>query len=279
MLGSSFLRKFTASLHDDELARLREDNARLEAELTALRQVTSTPFIKDSGRPVTFNNDGMACVHNCDFIQDAQFQKAYRAGIETGHGFGENLHIEWRVFVACWASHHASQMAGDFVECGVNTGILSRAIMEYIDFNATPERRFYLLDTYEGIPMDQLTEEERTLGLTDYNHMYFDCYELACRNFAAFPNARIVRGRVPDTLSAIESKAISYLSIDMNCVTPEIQAGEYLWPRLVNGGVVLLDDYGWWPHIAQKNAWDAFAAARGLKILALPTGQGLLIKV
>lgn len=88
-----------------------------------------------------------------------------------------------------------------------------------------------------------------------------------------------MRGRVPDTLSAIESKAISYLSIDMNCVTPEIQAGEYLWPRLVNGGVILLDDYGWWPHIGQKNAWDAFAAARGLKILALPTGQGLLVKV
>jgi O-methyltransferase len=47
---------------------------------------------------------------------------------------------------------------------------------------------------------------------------------------------------------------------------------------MVAGAIMVLDDYGWRPHIGQKQAWDGFAAERSLKVLALPTGQGLLIK-
>jgi hypothetical protein len=41
---------------------------------------------------------------------------------------------------------------------------------------------------------------------------------------------------------------------------------------------MLLDDYGWAAHAAQKRAWDAWAAQAGVMILALPTGQGLVQK-
>ncbi|MBI1983200.1 MAG: hypothetical protein HYS61_03270 [Acidobacteria bacterium] len=228
--------------------------------------------------PITFNADGLVTVHNCDFCHDEKFQEAYRLGIETGPRFGPDLRIEWRVFVCCWAAHQAKQLRGDYVECGVNTGILSRAAMHYIDFADMPGRRFYLLDTYEGIPLEQLTEDERAQGIEGHNAFYFDCYDQVCKTFATFPGARVIRGRVPDTLTQIDSQAICYLSIDMNSVVPEIAAGNYLWPRLVSGALVILDDYGWRPHINQKHAWDAFAADRGLKVLALPTGQGLLIK-
>jgi len=93
-----------------------------------------------------------------------------------------------------------------------------------------------------------------------------------------FANAIIVRGAVPATLPQIDSERIAYASIDMNCVEPEIAAGEYLWPKMLPGAITVLDDYGWKPHISQKHAWDKFASQRGVKILALPTGQGLLIK-
>ena len=64
----------------------------------------------------------------------------------------------------------------------------------------------------------------------------------------------------------------------MNCVQPEVAAMEYFWPKLVAGGVVILDDYGFSGHEAQKRAADQFAASVGARILSLPTGQGLLIK-
>jgi predicted O-methyltransferase YrrM len=79
-------------------------------------------------------------------------------------------------------------------------------------------------------------------------------------------------------LSQVPAKKVAYLSIDMNCVMPEIAAAEYLWDRIVSGGVILLDDYGWQGAIAQKRAFDEFAQKRNTLVLPLPTGQGVILK-
>jgi O-methyltransferase len=71
---------------------------------------------------------------------------------------------------------------------------------------------------------------------------------------------------------------VAYLSIDMNIVLPEIAALEFFWDRLVPGAVVMLDDYGWATHRAQKAAFDAFARAHDAMILSVPTGQGIIIR-
>lgn len=230
--------------------------------------------------PVTYNTDGLATVHNCDFVADSKFVEAYRLGIATATmTFFAGIDIRWRVFVCCWAAHQAKLRGGDFVECGVNTGIFSRAVMHYIDFSEMTDRKFYLLDTFEGIPLDQISEPERDHGIEGHNRFYSDCYSDVCTTFAKFPNVQIIRGHVPHTLDQIASHRISYVSMDMNIVEPEIAAGEFLWPRMISGAFMVLDDYGWLPHIQQKRAWDAFAKAREQVILCLPTGQGLLIKL
>jgi hypothetical protein len=47
---------------------------------------------------------------------------------------------------------------------------------------------------------------------------------------------------------------------------------------MVSGAIMCLDDYNWVHHIHQKIAFDKFAEERGVKILNLPTGQGILMK-
>jgi len=228
--------------------------------------------------PLTYNTDGLATRHNCDFIKDARFAAAYQYGMIDGR---PDLQIEWRVHTALWVADQATQLAGDFVECGVNTGILSGAIMLWLNFERFGDRKFYLLDTFAGIPEEQISAAERAIGVHNMNRKYGDgdqLYNNVLKKFSRWPNAVVVRGRVPETLEAIKSERISYLSIDMNAVEPEIAAGEALWPRIVPGGFVLLDDYGWAPHINQKHAWDAFATRHGVSIFALPTGQAILMK-
>jgi O-methyltransferase len=221
-----------------------------------------------------------------EFLDDPRFRSAYRRGVNSGHTFpllpyaGEDdatLHIEWRVHVCCWAATVAARLPGDFVECGVNTGIFSLAICEYINFNATG-KMFWLFDTFCGIPEEQLNERERALGRLGENSWYPDCWELAKTNFAPFPNARLVRGKVPDTLATVEIDRVSYLSLDMNIALPERAALEFFWPKLVPGALVVLDDYAQKPYEEQKRAIDEFAADREITILTLPTGQGMLIK-
>lgn len=234
-------------------------------------------LIVGPGWPVTSNADGLATVHNADFRADPKFAEAYRIGMATTPAYA-GIDLQWRVFVCCWAAHRARSNGGDFVECGVNNGAFSRAVMHYVDFHDMPQSTYYLLDTYAGIPLEQISPAERERGIADYNRNYPDCHAAVCNTFAPFKNVRIIRGRVPDTLEQIDSRTIAYVAIDMNIAEPELAAGEFLWPRMKAGAIMVLDDYGWRPHIAQKNAWDAFARARGLMVLALPTGQGLLLK-
>jgi len=63
----------------------------------------------------------------------------------------------------------------------------------------------------------------------------------------------------------------------MNSAPAEIAALAYFWERLVPGALVLLDDYGWRGYRAQKLAEDPFFAARGLQVMELPTGQGMVM--
>lgn len=236
------------------------------------------------GIPSYDANNLVTWYQSVDFMSDNRFLSAYQRGMDSGHqimrppGSKEDIHIEWRVAIACWAAHHASRLPGDFVECGVNTGIVSLSICEYININAT-EKSFWLFDTYAGFPDDQITLTEISLGRNEENSsLYTECYEIAKKNFKPFPNARLVRGKVPETLSTVSISTVAYLHLDMNLAYPERAAIEYFWPKMPIGGIVLLDDYGWTPYRPQKDTLDEFAKKNGVEIMMLPTGQGLLIK-
>jgi hypothetical protein len=160
----------------------------------------------------------------------------------------------------------------------VNTGIFSLALAHFIDLNATG-KYLYLFDTFAGIPPEQISERERSMNrCADNERMYEDCFEVAKKNFAPYQKARLVRGKIPDSLSQVSIEQVCYLSIDMNIVAPEIAAITHFWEKLVPGALVILDDYGWKNYATQKEAMDQFAARRGVNILTCPTGQGILIK-
>ncbi len=235
--------------------------------------------MSDSTGP-NYNADGLATIHNCDFLADPRFQNAYRFGMQVGTLRRLDLHVEWRAWVAIWAAEQALLVPGDFVECGVHTGILSGTIAHWTGFAKRTERTMWLLDTFDGLPEEQISEGERALGIQAYNNDYRnqDSLSLITAKFIAFPNVRIIPGAVPGTLAQATPAKVAYLSIDMNMALPEIAAATYFWPLISPGGIVLLDDYNWTSHIHQKHAFDAFAAERGLRVLGLPTGQGIIIK-
>jgi hypothetical protein len=214
-----------------------------------------------------------------DAITSEPFMAAYAAGMQTPHsiGGGGDLHIHWRVHTCLWAARHALSLPGDFVECGVNSGIFSRAICEYLDF-ARVSKRFFLFDTFEGIPESQASPEERDDTRSKNARIYRECYEDTKRTFAPFPNVQLVRGIVPESLHTVPIDRVAYLSIDMNLVFPEIAALEFFWDRLVPGAIVVLDDYGFAGHRPQHDAINAFAAARNTAVYTSPTGQGLIIR-
>ena len=223
----------------------------------------------------TYKTDGLITSNNADFIREPRFAAAYQKAAETQPW--ENFSLQWRTYVVCWFADQVKHLAGDFVECGVNTGAYAAAVINYTRLNAT-EKKFFLLDTFKGLDESLVSEEEKKAGISRYIHAYKDVYDQVVRTFSPFPNVRIIRGRVPDTLPQCTAEKICYLSIDMNCVEPEIAAIHYFWSKVVAGGVIILDDYGFPMHIHQKEAFDKFALEKGVTILSLPTGQGIIFK-
>jgi O-methyltransferase len=224
--------------------------------------------------PITYDTDGLTTSNNCDFVNEPKFAKAYEAAAATNPW--KDFTLQWRTYIVCWFADHVKGLEGDFVECGVNTGAYSRAVIDYVNFSSL-NKRFYLLDTYEGLVPSQISAEEKRVGIDEYLHVYRNVFEEVKKTFAGF-NVEIIKGMVPDTLPLCKTNSICYLSIDMNVVEPEIAAANYFWDKIVSGGVIILDDYGFPQHINQKLAFDEFARKKNTSILSLPTGQGIIIK-
>lgn len=226
------------------------------------------------GGPLTFKKDGLATAHNSDTLQEPLFKEAYRLAHETGSYTGNwgSVDPEYRAYIYCWAAFQCRELEGDYVECGVNKGGMARAAIHYADLYHG-KKNFYLLDTYEGTPLHFLNEEERKT-----HNVYDECYQDVLDNFKDYDFVKIIRGEVPGTLSQVDTEKVCFISLDMNCVEPEIDAIEFFWDKLVIGGIVVLDDYNNIGHERQKVAFDKFVQDKKIKVMSLPTGQGLIIK-
>jgi len=235
-----------------------------------------------SAVPEGYAQDGLMSVHSHAFMRDPAFIRAYERGVRAIGGT-DTYRWHWRVHVGLWAARIAASLEGDFVECGVNRGFLSSAIMEYLDWNSQ-QRDFWLLDTFAGLDERFVSENERAGGALRRNAeslrsgFYVRGVEGVRANFAQWPRARLVQGAVPETLTQVSAARVAYLHLDMNIAPPEIAALGHFWDKLSAGAPVLLDDYGYLGHSAQRLAMDEFARALGIPICSLPTGQGLIIK-
>jgi hypothetical protein len=228
-----------------------------------------------------YAQDGLLTVHSDHFRGDPHFRAAYERGIKASAGV--DPHFEWRVHVALWAAGIAAKASGDFVECGVNAGFISSAIMQRLNWNGM-DKQFYLIDTFEGPVFDQYSENEIERGRQSIASQalaagaYVTDMDRVHSNFSEWRNVQVVRGRVPEILPSIPFGPVAFLHVDLNCAYPEREALRFFWNLLPPNGIVLLDDYAYAGYAAQTEAVDEFAVSAGTKVLSLPTGQGLIIK-
>ena len=228
-----------------------------------------------------YARDGLFTVHNQSFRSDPVFAQAYARGVQASDGVDPEM--EWRVHVALWAAVNAARVPGDFVECGVNAGFVSSAIMQRLDWGRVP-KRFYLIDTFDGPVVTQFSAKEVGLGRLQLAEAaikqgaYVTDLDRVRANYAEWPNLEVVQGVVPAVLPGLGIEKVAFLHLDMNCAYPERAALEHFWNLLSPGGMVLLDDYAYVGNDGLAEAIGEAAAGLGVEVLSLPTGQGLIIK-
>jgi hypothetical protein len=218
------------------------------------------------------------------FMEDPKFAAAFNAikGSHSYDAYDAPDTIAWRLHTLVWAAQSVAMLPGDFVECGVFKGDMSWVVTEMLDFGKLA-KQFYLYDTYAGFSEKYSSPEDfpGNPGFYDAANQVYSTgslYEVVKAKFAKLPNVRIVKGVVPDVFAEALPERIAYLHIDLNSARAEIGALEVLFDRVLPGGMIIFDDYGWANFRKQKTAEDAFFAARGYRVLELPTGQGLVVK-
>lgn len=201
---------------------------------------------------------------NLSFLDDAEFMAAFGKHVETSV---EKATI-WRIHVLCWAARNGMRLEGDFVECACYKGTSARIVCDYLDFGNSG-KQYYLYDLFEhDAGMDHHAMPEHSA----------DLFGWVKQRFTDLPNVHVTQGAVPEILHQIAPEKIAFLHLDINSAAAEIGALELLFDRIVPGGMIILDDYGWLGYRAQKEAEDPFFEARGCRVLELPTGQGMVIK-
>lgn len=199
------------------------------------------------------------------FLQDKDFSSA----IDDNQPNAQELSCVWRLNTLCWAARQCSRLQGDFVEAGVYQGFTVKVLCDYLKFNEM-DRDYYLYDVFyhsDDMLHHSLPEHSEQL------------YEQVCTRFHAYPRVKVIQGLVPESFKKAMPEKIAFMHIDMNNAEAEVSVLDALYARLVSGGMIVFDDYGWLAYSAQKAAEDAWLKERYFeRILELPTGQGLLVK-
>jgi hypothetical protein len=228
-----------------------------------------------------YDSDGLNTVHHARFRDDPHFQAAWEGAFQATGQVDPGSY--WRIHIGLWAASVAARVSGDFVECGVNAGFLSSAIVRYVDWNSL-RKRFYLVDTFTGPVLSQYSSEEIERGRWDVAERakaagaYVTDLESVRRRYEGWDGISIVQGTVPEALPAVDADRVAFLHLDMNVAYPECEALKFFWDRISAGGIVLMDDYAYFGYEEQGNALDRMARTIGASILALPTGQGMIFK-
>ncbi len=138
------------------------------------------------------------------------------------------------------------RVGGDFVECGVAKGGMSLFLGELA---RRMGRRVLALDSFRGLPPPDPAHDNPYFAEGDYGSRpsrgeLLDRLrgELARRDLAAV--VRPVAGFFRDTLPALpRSLRIAFLHVDVDLYASAREVLDALYPRVVDGGVIAVDDF------------------------------------
>ncbi len=201
---------------------------------------------------------------NLSFLEDAPLMDAYNKHAEEP----EEQASLWRTAVNAYFAKRSMGLPGDIVECACYRGTTSRIICDYVDFGHS-DKEMWLYDLFE---------HQNDMAHHALPNHGADLFDFVTKRFEDCPNVHVTKGKVPEILADHAPEKVAHLHLDLNDVAAELGALEFFYDRVVTGGTIVLDDYGWLIYRDQKLAEDKWLAERGVSVLELPTGQGLLIK-
>ena len=182
-------------------------------------------------------------------------------------GIDFNLNNSWyeRLYILRQLAEQQSNKNKKFIECGVYAGQSMYFISDLCN------NEFIGIDSFEGVS-----------DPGEFDSEYFNTVKLKLdisytKNILKNKtNVNLIKGWIPSVFNNMDKNEYSYIHIDVDLYEPTKTSIEYLWPQLINGGVLICDDYGSDKTPGAKKAMEEYFSKT--KILELPTGQAVVFK-
>ena len=169
-------------------------------------------------------------------------------------------------------AQHASQLKGDFIECGVFRGGTALLLARSLPKDA---RKLWLFDSFQG-----LSEASKNKGdfyrQGDFQETSYEAVSALLSPYSQKIELR--RGWIPTSFGGLEHLKFAFAHVDVDLFEPALACCQFIYPRLVFGGVMIFDDYGYPACRGERNAVERYFADKSQPIIALPSGQALVIK-
>jgi O-methyltransferase len=166
-------------------------------------------------------------------------------------------------------------LSGDIVEVGVWRGGSGCVLAARSKLDCTPGTVF-LCDTYAGVVKAADRDAEYHGGeLADTSA---ELVEALVRRLG-LDNVRVLQGVFPeDTADQVTSAELRLCHIDVDVYQSARDVFEWAWPRVVSGGVVVFDDYGFYSQEGVTDFVNEIAGNDDLVFVHNLNGHAVVIK-
>jgi hypothetical protein len=188
--------------------------------------------------------------------------------------FAEN---NYRAYDRRWTvgqlARYAVSLPGSFAECGVYRGATAYLLARTLARFGGPGRVVHLFDSFAGLsrPVDEdglyWAEGDMAASLEEVRWRLADHID----RVAVHP------GWIPSRFDEVAGESFAFVHIDVDLYEPTRDSLAFFYDRMVEGGLILCDDYGFASCPGARRAMDEFFTVHSETIVHLPTGQGLVL--
>lgn len=166
-------------------------------------------------------------------------------------------------------------LEGDWAECGVFKGSTSLIMAEYNNRYKIlkPGSVVHLFDSFEGLA-DPTIED---VGTDMVKGDYLGTLKEVKNNLSNYDCFVYHQGWIPNRFDDVKDRKFSFVHIDVYFYEPVRDSLEFFLPRMVDGGLIVLDDYGCKQTPGALRAADEVSESYGYKVAALPYGQAFIM--
>ena len=87
------------------------------------------------------------------------------------------------------------------------------------------------------------------------------------------------KGWIPEKFNEVKNLKFSFVHIDVDLYDPTLKCLEFFFPKVVDGGIIVCDDYNSLEFNGAKKAWDNFFLDKKVSFKFVPSlGSSFIVK-